>query len=74
MDNIIFKVHIPNGAGIGNTLKGFISGLTVNSNTNVIHITYWEISIPFWTKPIFLHRVNTMTIDILSNLFPVADG
>jgi hypothetical protein len=35
MDNIIFRVHIPNGAGIGNTLKGFISGLTVNPNTKL---------------------------------------
>jgi hypothetical protein len=31
----IFKVHVPNGAGIGNTLKGFISGLTVNPNTKI---------------------------------------
>jgi SpoVK/Ycf46/Vps4 family AAA+-type ATPase len=30
-----FKVHIPFGAGIGNTLKGFISGLTVNPNTKI---------------------------------------
>lgn len=35
MDNIIFKVHIQFGAGIGNTLKGFISGLTVNPNTKI---------------------------------------
>ena len=35
MDNILFKVHIPNGAGVGNTLKGFISGLTVNTNTKI---------------------------------------
>lgn len=33
--DIIFKVHIPNGAGIGNTLKGFISGLTINENTKI---------------------------------------
>jgi hypothetical protein len=35
MENILFKVHIPNGAGIGNTLKGFISGLTVSPNTKI---------------------------------------
>jgi hypothetical protein len=35
MENVLFKVHIPHGAGIGNTLKGFISGLTVNSNTKL---------------------------------------
>lgn len=35
MENILFKVHVPNGAGIGNTLKGFISGLTVNPNTKI---------------------------------------
>ncbi len=35
MDNILFKVHIPFGAGIGNTLKGFISGLSVNTNTKL---------------------------------------
>jgi hypothetical protein len=35
MDNIVFKVHIPFGAGIGNTLKGFISGLSLNSNTKI---------------------------------------
>ena len=35
MNNILFKVHVPNGAGIGNTLKGFISGLTVNNNTKI---------------------------------------
>lgn len=35
MNNIVFKVHVPNGAGIGNTLKGFISGLTINNNTKI---------------------------------------
>lgn len=35
MDNVLFKVHIPFGAGIGNTLKGFITGLTVNKNTKL---------------------------------------
>jgi hypothetical protein len=35
MNSILFKVHVPNGAGIGNTLKGFISGLTVNPNTKI---------------------------------------
>jgi hypothetical protein len=35
MNNIIFKVHIPFGAGIGNTLKGFISGLSINPNTKL---------------------------------------
>jgi hypothetical protein len=35
MENVLFKVHIPYGAGIGNTIKGFISGLTVNSNTKL---------------------------------------
>jgi len=34
-ENIIFKIHVPNQAGIGNTLKGFISGLTVNKNTKI---------------------------------------
>lgn len=33
--NIIFKPHIPNCAGIGNTLKGFISGLSINENTKI---------------------------------------
>lgn len=31
----LFKVHIPYGAGIGNTLKGFISGLSINPNTKI---------------------------------------
>jgi hypothetical protein len=31
----LFKVHIPFGAGIGNTLKGFISGLSINPNTKI---------------------------------------
>jgi hypothetical protein len=31
----LFKVHIPFGAGIGNTLKGFISGLSINPNTKL---------------------------------------
>jgi hypothetical protein len=35
MDNVLFKVHIPFGAGIGNTLKGFISGLSINKNTKI---------------------------------------
>lgn len=35
MDNIIFVIDIPFGAGIGNTLKGFISGLNINSNTKI---------------------------------------
>jgi hypothetical protein len=34
-ENILFKVHVPNEAGIGNTLKGFISGLTINKNTKI---------------------------------------
>lgn len=32
---VLFKVHIPFGAGIGNTLKGFISGLSINPNTKL---------------------------------------
>lgn len=34
-ENIIFKIHVPIEAGIGNTLKGFFSGLTVNKNTKI---------------------------------------
>lgn len=35
LNNIIFKAHVPYGTGIGNSLKGFISGLTINENTKI---------------------------------------
>ena len=35
MEKILFKVHIPREAGVGNTLKGFISGLSVHWNTKI---------------------------------------
>lgn len=49
---VLFKVHIPFGAGIGNTLKGFISGLSINPNTklSVTQCTYWVILIQFLTQ------------------------
>jgi hypothetical protein len=35
LKNVLFKVHIPIEAGIGNTLKGFISGLSIHPTTKI---------------------------------------